>query len=137
LLGSARAAKAPPDGYTILINDLALPSAPLLRSNLPFDVRTDLIPVGLINAGPMVLISRRSLGPETAGQLFAKIIVEKDNLKMGHGGVGSNSHMCGLLIQQALGVTVTGVPYRGTGPKAFLSGVGRQTLAPSSMELSS
>ena len=116
VLGTARVAKAAPDGYTILINDLALPSAPLLRSNLPFDVWTDLIPLGLINAGPMVLISRKSLRAETAGQLFTMIRTEKDNIKLGHGGTGSNSHMCGLLIQQALGVVVTGVPYRGTGP---------------------
>jgi tripartite-type tricarboxylate transporter receptor subunit TctC len=116
ILGSARASKAAPDGYTILINDLALPSASALKSNLPFDVRADFVALGLINGGPMVLIGRKSLQADTAQQLFAKIRTEKDNIKLGHGGTGTNSHMCGLLIQRALGVTVTAVSYRGTGP---------------------
>ena len=116
VLGTARAAKATPDGYTILINDLALPSAPAWKSSLPFDVRADFVPLGLINGGPMVLIGRKSLGADKAQQLFAKIKTEKDNVKLGHGGIGTNSHMCGLLIQRVLGVTVTAVSYRGTGP---------------------
>jgi len=116
VLGTARAAKAAADGYTILINDLALASAPALKSNLPFDIRADFIPLGLVNAGPMVLIGRKSLLADTAQLLFAKIKAEKDNVKLGHGGIGTNSHMCGLLIQRALGVKVTSVSYRGTGP---------------------
>jgi tripartite-type tricarboxylate transporter receptor subunit TctC len=116
VLGSARAAKAAPDGYTILINDLALPAAPALRSNLPFDVRADFVPLGLINAGPLVLVGRKSLQADTAQQLFAKIKAEKTNIRLAHGGSGTNSHLCGLLLQRALGVTVTEVPYRGTGP---------------------
>ena len=66
MLGTARAAKAPPDGYTILINDLALPSAPYLRKSLPINVRTDLTPIGLINAGPLILIARKSMRADTA-----------------------------------------------------------------------
>jgi tripartite-type tricarboxylate transporter receptor subunit TctC len=116
VLGTARAARAAPNGYTILINDLALPSAPMLKSNLPFDVRADFVPLGLINAGPMVLIGRKSLPADTAEQLFTKIKTEKADIKLGHGGIGTNSHMCGLLVQRALGVTVTSVSYRGTGP---------------------
>ena len=116
MLGTARAAKAPPDGYTILINDLALPSAPYLRKSLPINVRTDLTPIGLINAGPLILIARKSMRANTAAQMFALFKAEQTNIKFGHGGTGTNSHMCGLLIQQALGVTFTSVPYRGTGP---------------------
>jgi len=116
MLGTARAAKAPPDGYTILINDLALPSAPYLRKSLPINVRTDLTPIGLINAGPLILIARKSMRADTAAQALALFKAEQTNIKFGHGGTGTNSHMCGLLIQQALGVTFTSVPYRGTGP---------------------
>ncbi len=116
MLGTARAAKAPPDGYTILINDLALPSAPYLRKSLPINVRTDLTPIGLINAGPLILIARKSMRADTAAQVLALFKTEQTNIKFGHGGTGTNSHMCGLLIQQALGVTFTSVPYRGTGP---------------------
>jgi tripartite-type tricarboxylate transporter receptor subunit TctC len=100
--------------YTILINDLALPSAPYLRKSLPINVRTDLTPIALINAGPLILIARKSMRADTAAQMFA--LFKAEQIKFGHGGTGTNSHMCGLLIQQALGVTFTSVPYRGTGP---------------------
>jgi len=79
-------------------------------------VRTDLTPIGLINAGPLILIARKSMRADTAAQVLALFKAEQTNIKFGHGGTGTNSHMCGLLIQQALGVTFTSVPYRGTGP---------------------
>src|SRR6476619_2477254 len=88
MLGTARAAKAPPDGYTILINDLALPSAPYLRKSLPINVRTDLTPIGLINAGPLILIARKSMRADTAAQVLALFKAEQTNIKFGHGGTG-------------------------------------------------
>jgi len=116
MLGTARAAKATADGYTILINDLALPSAPFLRKSLPINIRTDLVPLGLINAGAMVLITRKTLRAKSPSDLFALFKFEKTNIKFGHGGTGTNSYMCGLLIQQAVGTSFTAVPYRGSGP---------------------
>lgn len=115
-LGSARVAKAAPDGYTILINDLALPSAPLLKRNLTFDVRTDLAPIGVLNTGPMVLIARRTLGITSIEQLAARMRTDPAPLNLGHSGIGSNSHMCGLLLQASIGAKVTEVAYRGAGP---------------------
>ena len=85
MLGTARAAKAPPDGYTILINDLALPSAPYLRKSLPINVRTDLTPIGLINAGPLILIARKSMRADTAAQMFALFKAEQTNIKLAMG----------------------------------------------------
>src|SRR5262249_60995395 len=84
--------KASPGGYTILINDLALPSAPFLRKSLPINVRTDLVPLGLINAGPMVLITRKTLR-QIPSDLFALFKFEKTNIKFGHGGTGTNSYI--------------------------------------------
>jgi tripartite-type tricarboxylate transporter receptor subunit TctC len=114
-LGTARLIRAQADGYTILVHDLALPAGPLLNKNLTYDLNRELEPVGLINAGPMVLISRPGLAPDTAS-LFAAIRKNPDRISLGHSGLGTNSHMCGLLVQQALGVKVTEVPYRGAGP---------------------
>ncbi|MDX2203104.1 MAG: tripartite tricarboxylate transporter substrate-binding protein [Hyphomicrobiaceae bacterium] len=115
-LGSARVAKAAPDGYTLLINDLALPSAPLLKRNLTFNVRTDLAPIGVLNTGPMVLIARRTLGIASIGELSRRMQADQAPLNLGHSGVGSNSHMCGLLLQASIGAKVTEVAYRGAGP---------------------
>ncbi|RTL68190.1 MAG: tripartite tricarboxylate transporter substrate binding protein BugD [Hyphomicrobiales bacterium] len=115
-LGSARVVKAAPDGYTLLINDLALPSAPLLKRNLTFNVRADLVPVGVLNTGPMVLIARRTLGIASVGDLAARMKGDSTPLNLGHSGIGSNSHMCGLLLQASIGAKVTEVAYRGAGP---------------------
>jgi tripartite-type tricarboxylate transporter receptor subunit TctC len=114
-LGTARLIRAQADGYTILIHDLALPAGPLLNKNLTYDLNRELETVGLINAGPMVLISRSGLAPDTAS-LFASIRKNPERFSLGHSGLGTNSHMCGVLVQQALGVRVTEVPYRGAAP---------------------
>jgi tripartite-type tricarboxylate transporter receptor subunit TctC len=69
---------------------------------------------------PLILIARKSMRADTAAQMFALFKAEQTNIKFGHGGTGTNSHMCGLLIQQALGVTFTSVPYRGTSDALLL-----------------
>jgi tripartite-type tricarboxylate transporter receptor subunit TctC len=114
-LGTTRLIRAQADGYTTLIHDLALPAGPLLNKNLTYDLNRELEPIGLINAGPMVLISRQGLAPDAAS-LFTSIRKNPDRISLGHSGLGTNSHMCGLLVQQALGVRVTEVPYRGAAP---------------------
>lgn len=115
-LGSARVAKAAADGYTLLINDLALPSAPLLKRTLAFNVRTDFAPIGVLNTGPMVLIARSTLGIASIADLARRMKSDSAPLNLGHSGIGSNSHMCGLLLQASLGAKVTEVAYRGAGP---------------------
>lgn len=115
-LGSARVAKASGDGYTLLINDLALPSAPLLKRTTPFNVSTDFVPIGVLNTGPMVLIARSSIGFASMQELIARLKTGPTPLNLGHSGIGSNSHMCGLLLQSATGVKVTEVAYRGAAP---------------------
>lgn len=115
-LGSARVAKAAGDGYTLLINDLALPSAPLLKRTTPFNVTTDFVPIGVLNTGPMVLIARSTIGFSSMQDLVARMKSGPTPLNLGHSGVGSNSHMCGLLLQSATGAKVTEVAYRGAAP---------------------
>jgi tripartite-type tricarboxylate transporter receptor subunit TctC len=113
--GAVRVMRAQPDGYTILISDLALPAAPLLNRNVTYDLSKDVTPLGVVNAGPMVLISRDGLATDAAA-LFARIKADSAKVTLGHSGLGSNAHMCGLFVQQALGVKLTEVPYRGAGP---------------------
>lgn len=114
-LGAQRLTRADADGYAILLTDLALPAGPLLNPNVKYDISKDFAPIGVVNAGPMILISKPGLAAD-ASELFKLMRDKADKLTLGHSGVGSNSQMCGLFIQQTLGIKLTEIPYRGAGP---------------------
>jgi tripartite-type tricarboxylate transporter receptor subunit TctC len=113
---AARVAKAEPDGHTILIHHIALPAGASLYKNLGYDTVGDFETLGLVNFGPMVLASRKDFPAKDAKELFAKLKADGGKITLAHAGIASNSHLCGLLLQQALGVKFTEVAYRGTGP---------------------
>ncbi|CAH1652539.1 tripartite tricarboxylate transporter substrate-binding protein [Chelatococcus asaccharovorans] len=114
--GAARAAKADPDGYTLLIHHVALAAGASLYPKLTYDTMTAFAPLGLVNSGPMVLMSKKDYPANDAAALIAKLKADGMKATLAHAGVGSNSHLCTLLLQKALGVTFTQVAYRGTGP---------------------
>ncbi|MBS7699651.1 MULTISPECIES: tripartite tricarboxylate transporter substrate-binding protein [unclassified Chelatococcus] len=114
--GAARVAKADPDGYTLLIHHVALAAGASLYPKLAYDTATAFAPIGLVNSGPMVLMSKKDYLATDAAGLTAKLKADGMKATLAHAGVGSNSHLCTLLLQKALGVTFTQVAYRGTGP---------------------
>jgi tripartite-type tricarboxylate transporter receptor subunit TctC len=115
-VGTERAARAVPDGYTIFQHHGAMAAAPSLYPNLKFDTKTAFEYIGLINTGPMVLTSRKTLEAKTAKDLLAHVKAEGPKVTIAHAGVGSNSYMCALLIIQSTKAKPSLVPYRGTGP---------------------
>ncbi len=114
--GAKRVAAAEPDGHTILIHHLALAAAPSLYNNLGYDTKTAFAPIGLVNTGPMVIASKLALPPTDAKSFFPYIKANADKLTVAHAGVGSNSHLCAVLMSQQLGAKFNQVAYRGTGP---------------------
>jgi tripartite-type tricarboxylate transporter receptor subunit TctC len=114
--GSERVAKAAPDGYTMLLHHQGITAAPALYDNLRYDTKSAFEMVGLINHGPMVVIGKKDLKATNAKELFDWMKQNADKITMAHAGVGSNSHVCGLLIQKVLKQKFTFVAYRGTGP---------------------
>jgi tripartite-type tricarboxylate transporter receptor subunit TctC len=114
--GAARLAKAEGDGYTLLIHHVALAAGASLYKTLPYDTLQDIEEVGLINYGPMVVTTRKDYPASDAKALFAKLKADGNKTTAAHAGVGSNSHLCDLLLQQTLGVKFTEAAYRGTGP---------------------
>lgn len=114
--GAARLAKAAPDGYTILIHHVALAAGAALYGNLSYETTNAFAPIGLINYGPMVLLSKKDYPANTIAELLKLVKENGAKTTIAHAGVGSNAHLCGLLLQKALGVTLTEVGYRGTGP---------------------
>jgi len=113
--GTERMVKATPDGYTILLHHSGITAAPALYSNLRFDTKS-IEPVGAINSGPMIMLGKKQLEMKTPAELFDHLKKNADKVTLGHAGVGSNSHVCGLLLQSFLGTKLSFVAYRGTGP---------------------
>ena len=115
--GSLRVAKATPDGYTMLIGNSgthayiqALYKAPLYNSV------TDFTPVGLATESPRILIARKDLPVANLQEFIAYVRSNQSKMQFGSAGVGSGTHLPCVLLNMAMGVTVTHVPYRGEGP---------------------
>ncbi len=115
-IGANKVAKAAPDGYTLLLHHIGMATMPTLVRNIPFKVESDFEYVGMVNDVPMTLIGRPSLPAKNYKELTAWIGQNKGKINLGNAGVGSASHLCGLMFQNALGVDMTTVPYKGTAP---------------------
>jgi tripartite-type tricarboxylate transporter receptor subunit TctC len=115
-LGSAQAATAAPDGYTILLSNISMASTAALYRNLPYDPATAFEPVGLITDVPMTIIARADFPPGDVPSLIAYVQENADTITMGNAGIGGASHLCGMLFQNAIEAPIVSVPYRGTGP---------------------
>ncbi|MBE9607615.1 tripartite tricarboxylate transporter substrate binding protein BugD [Acetobacteraceae bacterium H6797] len=115
-LGAARVAQARPDGYSLLLHHIGMGTTPTLYRRLPYDPVNGFETIGLVTAVPMTIISRKDLPATNLAELVALARREKEKLNLANAGVGAASHLCGLLLQTAMQVQLTTVPYRGTGP---------------------
>jgi tripartite-type tricarboxylate transporter receptor subunit TctC len=115
-IGAGKVARSPGDGYTLYLYHIAHSTWPALYRKLPFDVVGDFEPIGLINDVPMTLVSRKDLPAKDFNDLLAWIKANGKKVTIGNAGVGSASHLCGLLFMQAIQTELTPVPYKGTAP---------------------
>jgi tripartite-type tricarboxylate transporter receptor subunit TctC len=116
MIAADKAARGNPDGYTILIHQVALAAGMALYPNLNFDAEKSFVTIGLINTAASTLAGRPTLPANNFAELLRWMKEPGQNIKIGHAGVGSFAHLAGVLIAQELGVQVTQVPYRGAGP---------------------
>jgi tripartite-type tricarboxylate transporter receptor subunit TctC len=115
-IGSARVARATPDGYTLLVNHIGMATAPTLYRKLSYKVPDDFEPLGLINEAPSVLIAKPALAANSFAELREWIASNGGKVNLANAGLGSASHLCGLMFQSALKTSMTPVPYKGTAP---------------------
>jgi tripartite-type tricarboxylate transporter receptor subunit TctC len=115
-IGSMQAAKAKPDGYTLLLNHIGLSTIPSLYKKLNFDPLASFDFIGLFAEAPMVILARKDFAPKTFAELVAYAKANRDKLTMASSGMGSATHLCAMLFQEALGVPITMVQYKGAGP---------------------
>jgi tripartite-type tricarboxylate transporter receptor subunit TctC len=115
-LGAGRVAKAAPDGYTILLHHIGHSTAPGLYRKLPYNAIDSFEPIGLITDVPMTVVARKDFPAKDFKELLAYVKTHKDKVTYANAGVGSASHLCGMLFMTAIGTDLTTVPYKGTGP---------------------
>ena len=115
-VGTARAARAEPDGYTVLLNHVAQASSATLYRKLPYDPVKDFAGIGRITDVPMTIVARADFPAGSIAELIEYIKANKEGVTYAHAGVGSASHLCGMLFMDAIDTPMTTVPYKGTGP---------------------
>ena len=115
-IGANKVAKAAPDGYTLLLHHIGMATMPALLRNLPFKVESDFEYLGLVSDVPMTVLSRPSLPANSFKEFTNWVGQNHGKINLGHAGIGSASHLCGLLFQTALKTDMTSVPYKGTAP---------------------
>jgi putative tricarboxylic transport membrane protein len=115
-IGTGRVVRAEPDGYTLLIYHVGLSTAATLYRKLPYDTKAAFAAIGLVTDAPMTIIGRPDLEPNTLRELIAYLKGRSAKTTFGNAGIGSASHLCGMLFMSEVQAQLTTVPYRGTGP---------------------
>jgi tripartite-type tricarboxylate transporter receptor subunit TctC len=115
-IAPAKLKSAPPDGYTVMLAHIGMSTAPALYRQLPFKPLEDFELIGQVVDVPMTLIGKKDLPPNDLRELLAYIKANKDKMSFANAGVGSASHLCGLLFMTQIQTELTTVPYKGTAP---------------------
>ena len=117
-IGATKVAKAAPDGYTLLLHHIGMASAPSLYRKLAYKPLEDFEYLGMINEVPMTLIGKPQLPANNYRDFENYIRANASKMNIAHAGLGSASHLCGLMWQAAVKATdaMTTIPFSGTAP---------------------
>jgi len=115
-IGTAKVAASAPDGYSLLVMHFGHAANTALYRNLLYDTVKDFEPIGLIAESPMAFVGKKDFPAGNFKDFVAYVKANKDKVTYGFAGIGSASHLCGLLFFSAIETTVNSIPYKGTGP---------------------
>jgi len=116
IIGINKAAKARPDGYTLLLYHIGMSTAPALYRKLPYDTLNDFDYIGQVADVPMMLIAKKGTAAANFPEFLSYIKANRDKVTYAQAGIGSASYLCGLLFMTSIDAQFTQVPYKGTGP---------------------
>jgi tripartite-type tricarboxylate transporter receptor subunit TctC len=125
-IGTALVAKAPGDGYTILVISSTLVVNPSLNAKLGFDTLTDLAPVTLVGVSPQVLLVHPSVPATNVKELVAWVKASPGRYSYAHAGLGTPGYLAGEMLKQAFGLDLVAVSFNGGGP-AITATIGGHT----------
>jgi tripartite-type tricarboxylate transporter receptor subunit TctC len=116
-IGVNKAAKAAPDGYTVLFAHMGTLAVNIaLYKTLPYDSQKDLEPIGLGGTNPMVLVVKKDLPVKNFAEFQAWAKANQKKAQYGMAGIGAASHLGGLMLNDMMKVDVLEIPYKGTAP---------------------
>jgi tripartite-type tricarboxylate transporter receptor subunit TctC len=115
-IGTALAAKAAPDGYTVLLTLSSHTINPAIYPKLPFDTQRDFEPVAMVASLPQILVANPGFAAKTLPDLIAMGKAKPGSLSYASVGNGSPGHLAGELLNQRTGIKAVHIPYRGGGP---------------------
>ena len=115
-LGAAEVARATPDGYKLLVHHIGMSTQPALYRKLSFDSIKSFQPIALINDVPMTVLSKNGFPAKSFKELVEYTKKNSDKITLANAGVGSASHLCGLMFMSAIDAQLTPIPYKGTAP---------------------
>jgi tripartite-type tricarboxylate transporter receptor subunit TctC len=115
-IGTAKVARARPDGYTLLMIHVSHATNVAMYKGLPYHPVDDFEPIGRATSGPMVIVTRNDFPARNLNEFVAYVKANAPKVSLAHAGVGSASHLCGLMMMNALNVKLNEIPYKGTGP---------------------
>jgi tripartite-type tricarboxylate transporter receptor subunit TctC len=115
-VAAGQVAEAAADGYTVLMHHIGMSTAPTLYADLPYDPLTSFKTIGLVTEVPMTIVGGSEFEPTNLQELVTYLKANAATVNYGNAGVGAASHLCGVLIESAVGVDFTEVEYEGTGP---------------------
>lgn len=115
-IGTAKVARSAPDGHTLLMIHVSHATNQAMYKSLPYNPVTDFEPIGRATSGPMLIVARNDFPAKDLNEFVAYLKANGPKVSLAHAGVGSASHLCGLMMMSTLGVQLNEIPYKGTGP---------------------
>ena len=115
-IGTAKVARSKPDGYTLLMIHVSHATNMAMYKGLPYHPVDDFEPIGSATSGPMLIVARNEFPAKDLNEFVAYVKANPAKVSLAHAGVGSASHLCGLMMMSAMSVKLNEIPYKGTGP---------------------
>jgi tripartite-type tricarboxylate transporter receptor subunit TctC len=115
-IGTGRAVRAAPDGYTLILGNLSTHVVNGAVYPLSYDLVKDFEPVALVASNPQLIVARKTLPANTLAELIAWLKANPDKATQGTAGIGSPAHIGGVFFQAATGTRFRFIPYRGAAP---------------------
>ena len=116
IIGTRLVAASTPDGYTMILADMAHATNPFVYSTAQYDPIKDFTPITTLGSAPIILVVHPATPFQSLGEFIAAAKSQPSKVIMGSGGTGSTSHIAGEFFQLRTGVKLNHVPYKGTGP---------------------
>ena len=116
IVGTEAAARAAPDGYTLLLADMPHTITPALNSSLPYNLVNDFAPVSILGVAPMIMFANPALPAADAAAFATMARARPDGFSYASAGIAGNTHLMAELFQRETGIRMVHVPYRGSGP---------------------